>query len=460
MYVGIVNREATGEEIRDAARESPLGALREMLPDRRILDACFACGHSFRDRRFGPVATVFHFLLQAVQREESFAATWQEIWAPLAADFPELASIAPARSGLCHARGRLPVAVMQTLCAQAVSEAEEVATETWRGLRLLALDGTTVSMPRNRELFERFGAHRARNTTARHPLARFSSLLAVGSSLILDYRFGPFGPGEIVSATPLLATLGCGDLLLADRGFAGGPTFARVYARGADFLMRKNARLIVPRLPVLRRLGREDFVTEIPMNEPARKLDPSLPGKVRCRIFRASWRAPSGQRLTQWFVTSLLDPKRFGKRALARLYHKRWRIETSYNEFKTLFHSDVLRRKTPDTVEKEMAAHVLAYQLVRRLIVAAARKHLKKPTEISFLDAARWTISFSRRMAASPAWALPILYQRLLDTIAASDVDARPGRIEPRALARDRRHYPSLRIPRLLWRSPRAGRSA
>jgi hypothetical protein len=346
---------------------------------------------------------------------------------------------------------------MQTLCAQAVSEAEEVATETWRGLRLLALDGTTVSMPRNRELFERFGAHRARNTTARHPLARFSSLLAVGSSLILDYRFGP---GEIVSATPLLASLGCGDLLLADRGFAGGPTFARVYARGADFLMRKNARLIVPRLPVLRRLGREDFVTEIPMNEPARKLDPSLPGKVRCRIFRASWRAPSGQRLAQWFVTSLLDPKRFGKRALARLYHERWRIETSYNEFKTLFHSDVLRSKTPDNVEKEMAAHVLAYQLVRRLIVAAARKHLKKPTEISFLDAARWTISFSRRMAASPAWALPILYQRLLDTIAASDVDARPGRIEPRALARDRRHYPSLRTPRLLWRSPRAGRSA
>ena len=159
------------------------------------------------------------------------------------------------------------------------------------------------------------------------------------------------------------------------------------------------------------------------------------------------------------FPTSLTDAKRFRKRTLAILYHERWQIETTYREFKQAFGADVLRSKTVDNVEKEFAAHVLAYQLVRRLITAAAEKHQKKPTRISFLDAARWVVTFSHRMAASPAWALPIQFQRLLDSIAASRIDVRPGRIEPRALTREWKHYPHLRMPRRSWREQRLRRA-
>jgi len=102
---------------------------------------------------------------------------------------------------------------------------------------------------------------------------------------------------------------------------------------------------------------------------------------------------------------SPFSPKR---RTLAKLYHERWRIETSYLEFKQTFHADVLRSKTVANVEKEFAAHVLAYQLVRGLIVAAAARHGRKPTEISLLDAARLVVRFSHHMAAAPAAALPI----------------------------------------------------
>ena len=137
------------------------------------------------------------------------------------------------------------------------------------------------------------------------------------------------------------------------------------------------------------------------------------------------------------------------------LYHERWRIETSYEEFKQAFHEDVLRSKTVDNVYKEMAAHVLAYTLVRRLMVGAAVKHGKKPTEISFLNAARWTMSFSKIMSAARTQDLPLLYERLLVAIAASAVDVRPGRIEPRAIARENKHYPTLRQPRPDWRRER-----
>jgi hypothetical protein len=445
------------EEIRRRLRQSPLGAVRDLLPDRAILEACHACGHRFRRRQYDPVVTVLHYLAQALQREESFAATWHDLWAPAAADVPAVALVRPDPSALTHARTRLPLAVLQTLVARAIRQSGDPAVR-WRGLRLLALDGTTVSMPRATPLFEHYGAHRARTTAVRYPLARFCTLLAVGTSTIVDYRFGPFTTTETAMATQMIAGVGPGDLVLADRYFAGSPTLARLLARGARFLMRKNARLQVARLPVVRRLGREDWIVDLPMNKPARRQDPTLPESVRVRVFRATWTTPAGERLSEWFVTSLLDAKRFRRRTLANLYHQRWRVETSYQEFKQTFHADVLRSKTVATVEKEFAAHVLAYQLVRQLIVAAAAKHRQKPTEVSLLGAARLVVRFSHHMAAAPAWALPVYYERLLDAIAAQKVDVRPGRLEPRALTREWKHYPHLRTTRSAWRNQRLRR--
>jgi len=459
MSICIDNPKAKLEQIRRALREAPLVALRELLTDQEILDACRACGHRFRDRRYGPVVTVLHFLAQAIQRESSFAATWQELWTPLAASFPEMAIDRFEPSGLSHARARLPEDVLHRLAWQASARTRESGVERWRKFRLLALDCSTVSMPREAELFEHFGARRARTTTVRYPLGTFAALLCAGSSLVLDHRFGPFDPGEDKTARPLLGNLGPGDLLLADRGFSGSPTLARITARGADFLMRKNARLIVSRLPLIRRLGRNDFITEIPMSKPARKIDSTLPETVRVRIFKAYWKTPAGEKLTEWFVTSLSDPVRYKKAALAKLYHERRQIETSYLEFKQLFRADVLRSKTVANIYKEFSAHVLAYQLVRLLIHSAAEKHKKKPTEISFLHAARWTMSFSHRMAALSVWSLPFVYQRLLDAIASCEIDVRPGRLEPRAITREWKHYPHLRVSRTEWRQRRLGRT-
>lgn len=458
MLYDVGKKTGSLEDVSRGLREAPLPALRQMLKDEDILDACEEAGHEYRRRMYGPVVTVFHFLLQAIQREGSFAATWEEIWATVISEFG-LKHCKCNSSTLSQARSRFPKAVFDILIGNAC-EVEEGMCEEWRGYRLLGLDCGVVSMPREKELFEHFGTHRARSTAVRYPLGTFCSLLSLGSMLMVDHRFGRYDPGEIKTATPLLKNLAEGDLLLADRSFAGSPTLARIRRTGADFLMRKNGRLKVEKLRRLERLGREDFLSEIPMSRPARKADPSLPESVRVRIFKAKWTTPAGEKLQEWFVTSLEDPRRFRKRTLAKLYHQRWRMETSYQEFKVAFHSDVLRSKTVDNVRKEFAAHVLAYQLVRRLILKAAGKHKKKPTRVSFLNAVRWVLSFSSRMSIAPAWRLPSMYRQLLDAIASTEVDVRPGRLEPRAFTREWKHYPRLRMSRSQWRRKRLKETA
>ena len=56
----IVHRQPSSEEIRQRIREAPLVAIRELLPDQDILDACQACEHEYRDRRYGPPPQFAH----------------------------------------------------------------------------------------------------------------------------------------------------------------------------------------------------------------------------------------------------------------------------------------------------------------------------------------------------------------------------------------------------------------
>jgi transposase len=450
----IGNSELTADEITRLLRESPLVPLRQMLPDREILAACHRAGYdTYRCRRNDPVVTVQHLLLQAIQREQSFAATCPELAAPLRAKGVGATGCTPAATS--QARSRLPKAVLDDLVTQACQVYPPPVFERWQGYRLLALDATAVSMPDEPCLRTHFGVHRAKRTTTQYPLGSAAFLLVVGTSLLLAHCFGPFDPGEMSVAQPLLPHVGPGDLLLYDRHFTGSPFSARVRAKGADFLGRKNARLKVDCLPVLERLGNNDFITEIPMDKPARAKDPTLPATVRVRMFKAAWRAPSGEKVTEWFVTSLEDARRFKPAKLAQVYHQRWRVETSFLEFKQTFHADVLRSKTVGNIEKEFMAHVLAYQLVRRVMVQAARKHRHKPCDISFTQATRWVLVFSALMRAAPTAHLPALYQCLLDAVAGALIDVRPGRLEPRAVRRERKHYPYLRMLRSLWRQRR-----
>jgi hypothetical protein len=447
----IVHTGVALEEIRTALQQAPLTAIRQELGDQSILDACHAYKYVWRNRLFNPVVTVFHFIQQALQRELSFAATWQQLCVPVAATCPEhLCKIDP--SALTHARSRLPRKVLESLARDSCSRARELPPSTWRGMRLVGLDTSTLSMPAAEPLFRHFGTHKARSTTVRYPLATMASLLEIGSSALLDYRFGPFDPGEMSTARPLLTSLQKGHLLLADRHFSNAPFIMRVAATGADFLMRKNARLRVDCLPVIKRLGRDDFITQLTISPPARKNHLDLPDTIRVRIFRAYWKSPDGRRVQEWFVTSLEDSGRFKKTTLARLYHERWRLETSYLEFKQTFHADVLRSKTLKNVYKEFAAHILAYQIVRLLMAKAAGLHHKKPTQLSTVNATRWILAFSSAMAVLPVRSLPRIYGVLLEAIVSSMIDVRPGRMDPRAIARERKHYTRLRGSRQQWR--------
>ena len=86
-------------------------------------------------------------------------------------------------------------------------------------------------------------------------------------------------------------------------------------------------------------------------------------------------------------VTTLPDPREYPKDSLADLYESRWQIEINLRHLKVTMRMDVLRRKSPDGVIKELWAYMIVYNLVRMLMLEAAQQQDVSQSRVSFIDA-------------------------------------------------------------------------
>ena len=441
------------EEIRETLRTMTLNSVREVLPDRAIDAACRAVGHEWRERVLTPVVTVLHMILAAMWPEESFAASWQVIWDAMASRLPGVAGRSPGSGSVSKARARLPLGLWKRLFAWVSGQAQEFSArwDRWRGLRVVLLDGTCVSMPDEAELSEAFGRCNTGKGPARYPLARVVTLALADTMTVLGYAIGAYRQDETALGLPLLEMLGKGDLLVADRHFAGANLYHKYRSFGLEFLTRVHQRLKISRVKRIHSYSAGDFIGELKIDKKYRKEDSTLPRTVRVRLIQVVIRS-RGKRKVTWLVTSLLDAERYPATEIAPLYGRRWRIETLLRQVKVNMSADVLRSKTAEGVRKEIAARLIAVNIVRMIILEAAAEHDVDPLRISFAHATRAILAFAPALATEPPWKLRAIYKAMLAEMAAHLVPQRAGRNEPRAVRRDQQHYPLLRTTRKAWR--------
>ena len=150
---------------------------------------------------------------------------------------------------------------------------------------------------------------------------------------------------------------------------------------------------------------------------------------------------------TRIVATTLLDANEFTKDELAKLYRARWRGELDLRSLKQTLQMDVLRRKTPELVRKEIWTHMLAYNLIRTVMAQAAAKHGIEPRSLSFKGAVQ-TLEAFHPVIASQGDRAPTsrrqVYEQLLDAVAGHRVADRPDRYEPRLRKRRPRRGSSL----------------
>src|SRR5882724_3891801 len=78
-----------------------------------------------------------------------------------------------------------------------------------------------------------------------------------------------------------------------------------------------------------------------------------------------------------------------------------WQIELDLRSLKSAMQMRELRRKTPAMVEKEVWAHLLAYNLLRTVMAVAASENDVEPRAISFKGAKQTLMAFAPKLEAA-----------------------------------------------------------
>ena len=373
-----------------------------------IEQICRELNYTWRERLLGPVATVQAFLLQVLHGNTACDHV------------PHLVGQRFSGEAYAQARARLPLALFERLLAAVCDSLKACRDQSarWCGHRVWILDGSGCSMPDTPSLQAAFGQPGQQTVGCGFPVAHLLTLFHAGTGLLQKVLVAPLRTHDLAGVQPLHAELEAGDVVLGDRGFCSICHLALLVQARLHGVFRVHQKMLVdfrigrmhspprgpyknlkglPRSQWIKWLGTRDQWVEyfkpsirpqwLGLSEFAARPASIVVRELRYRIARPGYRT---REVT--LVTTLLDAQRYPAVELAQLYADRWQIETNLRHLKQTLRLDVLRSKSVAGVRKEIQMLAIAYNLVRLVMLAAAKQQRVPVERISFIDALRWLV--------------------------------------------------------------------
>lgn len=430
------------------------------------VNQCFAkMGHFWRQRVLDPANTMKLFILQVLHGNTAIShLRW-------------LSKIQCAQSSYCQARSRLPTAGVAAVVEQLSCDNGRCndPAARWLGRRVLMADATTAATADTPKLQQAWPQPSVQKPGCGFPIVKLLALMDLASGVILHLTMMSLKVHEMSQLAGPHEALRTGDVLLGDRAFCSFGHLALLAAMGMDAVFRMHQRQIVDFTPgrpcrgsargkkeyqrgiptsrFIRKLGPEDQIVQWnrPANRPAWMSDAqfaSQPAVLQVRELRYRITAKGMRTRVVTIATTLLDPTRYPKREIARLYGLRWEIETNFRHLKTTMKMEHLKCQSVDGVIKELMVFALVYNLVRAAMTRAAqRQAIDDANRISFIDALRWLRCLLTAAPAPGPGLMPALVVN----------PARPDRYHPRVKKRRMKEYDLMIQPRSQYPQPAAG---
>ena len=426
----------------------------EILSRPLVEQACHHCNHPFRDRVYTPWVTLGIVLSQILSEDHSCDDALEH-FQKFRYD-QGLPAVASKTTSYCEARQRLPEELTWDLVRRTGHAVQHQATDAWlfHGRSVKIVDGSTVLMPDTPENQAAYPQLDSQAPGLGFPIARLLVVFSLAVGTVLEAAMGPYQgkqTGEQALLRQLLDHFRPGEIVLADRFHCSSWAIAALTARGVDVVLRLHQ----ARVADFRRgsrLGREDHL--VTWTKPAhvpgwmsRAEYEAMPAQLTVREFRVRVRDRTKRVRELVIVTTLADQASYPAHELGGLFRQRWDAELYLRTLKTQMHMEMLRTKSPAMVRKEVAVHLLAYNLIRGLMAEAARVGEASPRTLSFQGALHTVRSFEESHLYDPT-SIEADLPRLLELIVQKRVGDRPDRDEPRAVKRRPKPYPRLSMPR------------
>ncbi len=439
--------------LRNKARSFNNAGLRELMGAfTPWLDMADAFGQPERDRLFSPSITGWLFLGQVLSADGSCRQAVRKFLAWLA--WAEGKEASPNSAAYCKARGRLSLEAIQGAHRDLTARIEQAppAQRRWYGRRVTVVDGTGLSMPDTAENQRHYPQSKGVKPGCGFPEMRVAALFSLATGVLLHCAHAHRKVHERTLLRRLWDHLEPGDVLLADRGFCAFADYHFLLERGIDSVMRLHQRRTVG-LRILKRLGPGDTLVQWDKMKPAPKWLTqqqwaAVPTTLTVRHITVTVDIPGFRSKSITIATTLLDHRKYPAHAFAGLYRQRWMAELCFRDIKISLGMDILRCKTPEMIHKELAMHIIAYNLIRATMLDAALQSGQVPEGISFKGTVQTLRQWMPIIALAPPGQQGQLQDAMIAAIARDPIPNRPNRCEPRARKRRPKNYQLLTKPR------------
>jgi hypothetical protein len=430
-------------------------ALARAIPAAAVEAALAATGATAERERALPLrAVVWAIIAMHLFGPIGMGAVLRKLLRGLRFVWPDPHAPAPTASAFTYRRYRMGVRPVAALFRQVCRPLATPATPGAfaYGLRLMALDGTTESVPDTPANAAAFGRPSGRRGEGAFPQVQAVYLLECGTHAIVDAGFWPLGAGEHRGARRLLRSVEAGMLVLWDRGLHSYDLVAGVRRRGAHVLSR------LPAWAALAAAGPLADGSALAWLRPARAAAapdrPPLP--VRVITYALTDPALPGCGATHRLLTTLLDPAAAPAVELVCTYHERWEWELAVDEHDCHLRPPEapLRSRKPVGVLQELYGLLLAHYAVRALMHEAALAAGTDPDRLSFVHAVRVIQDAIPEFQMVAPADLPRLVARLLHDLAAVRLPPRRFRLNPRVVKRQQSRFPRKRPEHTHWPQP------
>ncbi len=249
----------------------------------------------------------------------------------------------------------------------------DLSIKIWKGFRLLAVDGSRLTLPNTNELLNEFGQTKNQSNTG-VVQARVSVLYDVLNKFVLEGILSPLSIGEVVSAIQHLEHTKEKDLVIYDRGY---PSFRLIYEhcqRNVDFVIRAkkdfNNEVIA-----FYKSGEQSRIIQIKPGKNTKVSDKpySQSSFETVRLVRV--KLPNSE--DEILITSLLDLKKYSSDIFKKLYFQRWGVELFYDELKTKLKAEHFSGYSKSSILQDFYA-ALFVSNIQSLIVGEINDELKK----------------------------------------------------------------------------------
>jgi hypothetical protein len=231
---------------------------------------------------------------------------------------------------------------------------------TWHGFRLAVIDGSTVKLPKTKEIIEHFGVWNVRQGDP-CPMARISQLFDPLNKMTLNALISPKSVGERQQAATLLQEIAYNSLVLLDRGYPAFWLFKLILFQHAHFCARISRQWEVVRKFI--NSGKREKIIQLKAVyssiEDCREI--GLDYKpLTLRLIRVE--LDSGE--VEVLITSLVDKETYPRELFVELYHQRWPVEEDYKTMKCRIEIEAFTGKSVLSVYQDFHASVFFKNLV------------------------------------------------------------------------------------------------